>query len=71
MICAFCGLETGTPTAHETQQGCIEALRSQVSELRSVLRHTRRPDEAPDLSDEDLAHAGTGIPEKSKGDSRS
>jgi hypothetical protein len=45
MICSFCGLETGAPTAHETQEACIEALRSQVSELRSVLRHSRLPGE--------------------------
>lgn len=43
MICSFCGVETGLPTAHETQEACIEALRTQVSELRSVLRHSRRP----------------------------
>lgn len=62
MICAFCGLETGSPTAHETQEACLEALRSQVSELRSVLRHSRRCDEPPDLSQDALAHAGTGVP---------
>jgi hypothetical protein len=49
MICSFCGLETGSPTAHETQEACIEALRTQVSELRSVLRHSRRPGEPLDL----------------------
>jgi hypothetical protein len=45
MTCSFCGLETGSPTSHETQQACIEALRSQVSELRNVLQHTRHPGE--------------------------
>jgi hypothetical protein len=43
MICTYCGLETGSPMAHETQEACIEALRSRVSELRSVLHHTRQP----------------------------
>ena len=62
MICASCGLETGKPTAHETQEACIEALRSQVSALRSVLRHTRRPDEPPDLPEQALAHAASGRP---------
>lgn len=41
MNCPFCGLETGSPTPHETQEACIEALRSQVSQLRNVLQHTR------------------------------
>lgn len=62
MICAFCGLETGKPTAHETQEACIAALRSQVSELRSVLRYTRRPDEPP-LPEQALAHAVSGRPD--------
>lgn len=47
MNCAFCGLETGSPASHETQEACIEALRSQVSELRHVLQHTRKPGEEP------------------------
>lgn len=45
MTCAFCGLETGHASSHETQEACIEALRSQVSELRHVLEHSRRTDE--------------------------
>ncbi|MBI2221658.1 MAG: hypothetical protein HYU53_10675 [Acidobacteria bacterium] len=48
MICSFCGLETGLPTSHETQAACIEALRSQVSELRNVLEHTRHPGDPED-----------------------
>lgn len=63
MICSFCGLETGSPTAHETQEACIEALRSQVSELRSVLRHSRLPGEPLDLPEQAAiqgAHAGPG-----------
>jgi hypothetical protein len=51
MICPFCGLETGLPTSHETQEACIEALRSQVSELRNVLQHTRHPAEGLMLAD--------------------
>lgn len=51
MICPFCGLETGSPTSHETQEACIEALRSQVSELRTVLEHTRHPGEPALLSE--------------------
>jgi hypothetical protein len=59
MICSFCGLETGKPTAHETQEACIEALRTQVSELRSVLRHSRLPGEPLDLP-EQVAVQGAG-----------
>lgn len=47
MNCAFCGLETGSPASHERQEACIEALRLQVSELKSVLQHTRNPGEEP------------------------
>lgn len=61
MICSYCGLETGSPTAHETQEACIEALRSQVSELRSVLRHSRLPGEPLGLPDNAVAQeVGTG-----------
>lgn len=52
MLCTFCGLETGRPTAHETQEACIEALRSDVSKLREVLEHARRPGEAPKAAPE-------------------
>ena len=52
MICSFCGLETGTPISHETQAACIDALRAQVSELRTVLQHARRPDEPLDIPPE-------------------
>jgi hypothetical protein len=62
MICAFCGLETGSPTAHETQQACLEALRFQVSALRSALRYSRRCDEPPIVPEEALSHAGAGAP---------
>jgi hypothetical protein len=51
MVCAFCGLETGQPTSHETQEACIDALRSQVSELKNVLQHSRRPEDPLELSD--------------------
>lgn len=47
MICAFCGLETNSPTSHDTQEACIEALRTRVSELRDVLQHTRNTAEDP------------------------
>lgn len=55
MVCLFCGVETGSPTSHETQEACINALRSQVSELRIVLRHARRPDEGFELPEDAAA----------------
>ena len=57
MVCPFCGVETGASIAHETQVACVEALRAQVSELRNVLQHARRPDESPNLP-EGAAAAG-------------
>ncbi len=67
MICSFCGLETGSPTAHETQQACIEALRSQVSELRSVLRRSRRPGDPLDLPEQAAAQGAQGMNPKRTG----
>jgi hypothetical protein len=45
MICPFCGVETHLPSGHDSQQACIAALRSEISSLRNVLKHTQRPDE--------------------------
>jgi hypothetical protein len=69
MICSFCGLETGSPTSHETQEACIQALRSRVSELRDVLQHTRNPGDAfgrHDIPPEDAAIASGSRPERSR-----
>ncbi len=43
MLCSFCGLETGRASSHETQEACIGALREQVTHLKDVLEHARRP----------------------------
>lgn len=59
MICAFCGLETRSASSHETQEACIAALRSQVSELREVLQHARRPDEALHLPEDAVLASST------------
>lgn len=45
MICPFCGVETRDASGHETQQGCISALRTEIASLRNILKHTQRPDE--------------------------
>ena len=37
--CPFCGVATTTP--HETQEGCISALRQEIARMRSVLEHVR------------------------------
>ena len=39
MVCPFCGVETDV--AHETQQGCIDALRSEILRVRDILQHVR------------------------------
>ncbi len=49
MLCAFCGLETGRASSHETQEACIGALREQVTHLKDVLEHARRPGESPQI----------------------
>ncbi len=64
MICSFCGVETGSPTAHESQEACIRALRSQVSELRSVLRHSRRPGDPLDLPEQAAVQGPSSEPER-------
>ena len=33
--CPFCGIPT--PTPHETQEGCIEALQAEIARVRAVL----------------------------------
>jgi len=50
MLCSFCGLETGRASSHETQEACIDALREQVTHLKDVLEHARRPGEEVALS---------------------
>ena len=39
MTCPFCGVETDV--AHETQQGCIDALRSEILRVRDILQNVR------------------------------
>ena len=53
MNCPFCGV--GTDVAHESQEGCIEALNAEISRMRELLDHVRsvdlRPPLAPDEAD--------------------
>jgi hypothetical protein len=39
MTCPFCGVECDVP--HESQQGCIEALRSEILRVRDILQNVR------------------------------
>lgn len=39
MTCPFCGVETDV--AHESQQGCIDALRSEILRVRDILQNVR------------------------------
>ena len=52
MNCPFCGVETDVP--HETQQGCIDALRSEILRVRDILHNVRTFDApaAPDTTEE-------------------
>ena len=51
MTCPFCGVESDV--AHETQQGCIDALRVEILRVRDILQNVRTfevpdPPEQPD-----------------------
>ena len=51
--CPFCGV--ATPVPHETQQGCIAALHTEIHRMRGILATLRptgvsRPAEDPDNS---------------------
>jgi hypothetical protein len=37
MVCRFCGLETGTPLAHESPERCVQALATEVDRVKSLL----------------------------------
>ena len=37
MNCPYCGVSTDV--AHETQEACIDALRAEITRVRSVLNH--------------------------------
>jgi hypothetical protein len=38
--CPFCGVVTDVP--HETQQGCIDALRAEIDRTREVLESVKQ-----------------------------
>jgi hypothetical protein len=39
--CPFCGVATDLP--HETQEGCIEALHTEIARMRGILQHVKGP----------------------------
>jgi hypothetical protein len=44
IACPFCGVVTDVP--HETQEGCIEALQTEIVRVREIL-DTSRPIDRP------------------------
>ena len=53
--CPFCGLVTDTP--HETQQGCIDALKDEIARVRGIL-DVSKPAGAPLLPSPDCEEGG-------------
>jgi hypothetical protein len=43
MNCPFCGVSTDV--AHDSQEGCIEALRAEILRVRDVLQRVRPLDD--------------------------
>ena len=37
--CPFCGVVAGVP--HETQEGCIAALNTEIAQMRGLLAHLK------------------------------
>lgn len=50
VICPFCGVVGELP--HETQQGCIEALQSEIKRTREILEHVTEPLPAASIAEE-------------------
>ena len=65
MVCPFCGVETDV--AHESQQGCIDALRSEIVRVRDILQNVRSLEVsgAPELPDEEASSSADGSHEPS------
>jgi hypothetical protein len=53
VICPFCGVVSDVP--HETQQGCIDALQSEIAHTRRVLERTQ-PLASPSGTDDQDPH---------------
>lgn len=41
IVCPFCGVTTDV--AHETQEGCIEALHVEIARMRELLEYVKVP----------------------------
>lgn len=57
-VCPFCGLLSGVP--HESQEGCIAALHTEIGRMRGILA-TLRPAGAPDSPDEHEASSAAAV----------
>jgi hypothetical protein len=53
--CPFCELVTETP--HETQQGCIDALKGEIARVRGILE-VSKPADAPLVPSPDREEGG-------------
>ena len=40
-VCPFCGMATEVP--HESQEGCIEALQTEIARMRGILQYVKGP----------------------------
>ena len=43
--CPYCGVTTDVP--HESQEGCIEALHSEIARMRELLQFVKAPERDP------------------------
>ena len=56
--CPFCGVTSGTP--HETQEGCIAALHTEIGRMRDILANLK-PTGVRRLAEEPEEHAAARI----------
>ena len=56
-MCPFCGLVTAA--AHESQEGCIEALHAEIARVRAVLQRVHSVHVPRPADDDEDADAGS------------
>ena len=52
--CPFCGVVAGVP--HETQEGCIAALNTEIAQMRGLLAHLKPAGAAVAVDEQDETH---------------
>jgi hypothetical protein len=55
--CPFCGV--ATEVAHETQEGCIEALHAEIARMRAILDQVQSVKVPGPAEDQDLGSDGS------------